>query len=455
MSERIDVDFNNDGKRDGRDVSDFLAAVGGTQVPGADSLDVNGDGVFPDDADTAAFFNAFAASTGPDTLLAMPTDFGRVVYVPGEGQEPNPLYRNATTIGEAMRMLGREGWKTCGTIMLGPGDHRDYIGGGWTHDKCDYGGKPDNPLIICTDPASRRRARLILPSNVGRGVRIGDDCSNITIRGIQFVCTNGQSAVHIAGTARDIAIVDCIIDGGGTGIAVEGSNVGGVDKRPTRITLAYNMILRVSAPQHTQGIYASNYSDLRIWSNLLWECGKLGNPFDQGIYLVHNAKACASVLGNLIGRPGSAVMQFRGGQRSEFAYNVGFWFNTGGGFGHPMGYADGVLSDADVHDNLFADARTDATAPAQWGISHMAGKVNRFRANIIAGVARPWMTGQDQGGGAERVPVGDFIITPDNITRPEQTGIDWFAELAQRLSREYGEWEEAIHGTRGLIERMR
>jgi len=454
MAERIDVDFNNDGRRDGRDVSDFLAATAGADVPNADSLDVNRDGVYPDDADTDAFFRAWAASTGPDGLLAMPEQLGNVVYVPGDGDVPHPSYRNATTIGEAMRMLGRDGWKTRGTIMLGAGDHRDYIGGGWTHDKCDYGGAADAPLIICTDPASRRRARLILPSNVGRGVRIGDDCSHITIRGVHFVCGTGQSAVHIAGTATDINIIDCIIDGGGTGITVEGSNINGVDKRPTRVTLACNILMRLAAPAHTQGIYASNYSDLRIWNNLLWECGKLGNQFDQGIYLVHNAKAQASVLGNFIGRPGSAVMQFRGGRRSEFAWNVGFWFNTGGGFGHPMGYADGIWSDADVHDNLFADARTDATAPAQWGISHMAGRVNRFIRNTILGVARPWMTGQDQGGEAARVPVGDFAIS-ESVVRMQPSGIDWFAELAPRLSREYGEWDEARHGTRALIERAR
>jgi hypothetical protein len=147
-------------------------------------------------------------------------------------------------------------------------------------------------------------------------------------------------------------------------------------------------------------------------------------------------------------------MQFRGGRRSEFAWNVGFWFNTGGGFGHPMGYADGVWSDADVHDNLWADARNDATAPAKWGISHMAGRVNRFIRNTILGVARPWMTGQDQGGEAARVPVGDFAIA-ESVVRMQPSGIDWFAELAPRLSREYGEWDEARHGTRGLIERAR
>jgi hypothetical protein len=480
----VKVDFDGDGIRDVNDLVVYDDVLAGAVYQGAGELDTLQDGVI-DERDREALYASFAGSATFDDLLALQVDPppNRLkIYVTAEAGQELPEHargcERADSIALALRMCQMAGGG--GLILLGTGIHDAYVGGGWQRDALTYGGKPGKPLIIATDPQSPTRAILRLPSSVGAGVRMTDGVSHVTLRGLHFVCSRGQEGVVISGTASDINIVDCIIDGYGSGsdgnggwngIRIEGygpnaPGSNGVDKRPTRIFIGYNMIYgqsygTMTSGPHCQGIYASNYGQLDIVNNLLWKCGKLGSQFDHAIYLVHGALTRPRVIGNFIGMPGSAAIQLRGTGYGEAGWNIGFWCNTVLGLGHPMGYRDGVWSNVRAHNNLCADPRSGATAPAGWGISHMAGAVNDMSHNVLrgfagGGVAGPAaiMTSQTQGGGAANVPVGEFSLTGLRISG-EASNIDWYAELATRLSRQHGQWNEQVHGTRQLIESMR
>lgn len=475
----VPVDFDGDGLRTVADLMLYDDVLAGAPYNGPHSLDLLEDGVV-DERDRAAMLASYVGSCTSDDLLALqvkPAPGHRLLYVPTRADMENDVPAHlsgaakVSSLAVATRICAGNG----GLIVLGPGVHDAYVGGGWQNDAISYGGKPGSPLIIATDPLSPTRAILRLPQDVGAGARFTDDVSHVTLRGLHLVCGRGQNGIVISGTASHINIVDCIIDGGAggadgnggaTGIQIEGSNQGGVDKRPTRIVIAYCMIFGQNFGDarrgiHCQGIYASNYTELDIFNNVFWRCGKLGSATDQAIYLVHGAKTRPRVNGNFIGMPGSACIQMRGTDMGEAGWNIGFWCNTFLGLGHPMGYRDGVFSSVRAHNNLGADPRQDGTAPARWGISHMAGAINDMSHNVLrgfpgGGIAGPsaLMTGQDQGGLAASVPPGEFRITGLRVSHAP-SGVDWLQELAVRLSRQHGTWDENAHGTRRLIELVR
>lgn len=480
----VKVDFDGDGFRTVNDLTVYDDVLAGALWEGHGELDTLGDGVL-DDRDREALYAAYAGSATVDDLLALqvlPAPNRLVVYVTPAPGDPLPEhargYERADSIAAATRMCKAAGGG--GLILLGQGVHDAYVGGGWQRDALTYGGKIGDQLIIATDPQSPTRAILRLPPSVAAGARLTDGVSHVTLRGLHFVCGRGQEGIVISGTASDINIIDCIIDGGPggsdgnggwNGIRIEGfgpnaPGSNGVDKRPTRIAIGYNIIFgqnfgSMTNGPHCQGIYASNYGLLNIFNNVLWKCGKQGSQFDQAIYLVHGSPTRPRITGNFIGSPGSAAIQMRGTGYGEAGWNIGFWCNTVLGLGHPMAYRDGVWSNVRAHNNLCADPRTGPTAPAGWLISHMAGAVNDMSHNVLrgaagGGVAGPAaiMTSQTQGGQAASVPVGQFVLTGTRISG-DASGIEWFGELATRLAREHGHWTEHVHGTRHLIEGVR
>jgi hypothetical protein len=480
----VRVDFDGDGRRTVNDLTVYDDVLAGALWEGHGELDTLGDGVL-DERDREALYASYMGSATLDDLLALqvqPAPNGLVVYVTASPSDELPQhaqgYLRAGSIAAAIRLCQVAGGG--GMILLGQGVHDAYVGGGWQRDAMTYGGKPGSPLIIATDPQSPTRAILQLPSSVAAGARLTDGVSHVTLRGLHFVCGRGQEGVVISGTASDINIIDCIIEGGAggsdgnggwNGIRIEGygpnaPGSNGVDKRPTRIAIGYNIIYgqnfgSMTSGPHCQGIYASNYGTLDIFNNVLWKCGKQGSQFDQAIYLVHGSLTRPRVIGNFIGSPGSAAIQMRGTGYGEAGWNIGFWCNTVLGLGHPMGYRDGVWSNVRAHNNLCADPRTGPTAPAGWLISHMAGAVNDMSHNVLRGAAgggvvgpAAIMTSQTQGGQAANVPVGQFTLTALRISG-DASGIEWYGELATRLGREHGQWTEHVHGTRHLIESVR
>lgn len=477
----VPLDFNNDGAITLDDITAFDFVLAGGEVAGSASLDINGDET-QDDRDRDALYEGYFGGATQDALLGLnvkPRGTSTSGYVPADNQPCPPGVTCYGSIAQAMRAGAR-------VILLGGGDHglRDggeYVGGGWQDDGLTYGGTRQAPLIIATDPTSPVRARLHLPQTVSAGMRVTDDVRFVTLRGVHLVCGTGQFGVVVSGTASDIRIIDCVIDGGpggsdgtggNTGIKVEGSRDNGIDKRPTRVTVCYTIIFGQQYVSHTQGIYASNFGVLDVFNNVFWKCGKLGSQFDQIAYFVHGSLTRPRLIGNFMGMPGSAIAQMRGSDDAEVGWNVGFWFNTGIGIGHPMGYRDGIWSNGRVHNNLLADPRLDGTAPARWFLSHMAGRTNVMTDNVLRGYASPsgatpggigggdplgpfaFMTGQDQRGGAENTPVGQYVIRGTNASS-ERSGVEWYGELGRRLAREHGQWNEGVHGTRQLIESVR
>jgi hypothetical protein len=179
------------------------------------------------------------------------------------------------------------------------------------------------------------------------------------------------------------------------------------------------------------------------------------NPFSHGMYLVHTAGSTRIVVGNWVLSPGSACIQARGGDFT-IQSNVCWNFNTGIGTGHPMAFnatdeSKTVWTSAIVSNNLLAESRLGE--PAQWGFSYMLGKPTIFTGNIVRGVARPWMSSVDQGGGAQRVPIGE-VTREQNDVKPTASGINWPLTVIELIDRPAGAWGEQYE-TRGVIERSK
>lgn len=478
----VPLDFNGSGTIALQDISDYDFVLAGGEIATAASLDINGDEV-TDDRDRASLIEGYYGGVTDEQLLGLntkPRGRSTVAYVPADGQE----CPSGFTCFESIAAATRSGAKM---ILVGGGTHvSEYIGGGWQRDTLTMGGTSEEPLIIAADPAARTRPVLQLPANVTAGLRTTDDVRFVTVRGLHLVCSRGQSGVVISGTSSDIRVVDCIIDGGpggemqadggggATGVLIQGygptaPGSNGIDKRPTRIVIAYTLVygqnFGTASGPHTQGLYAANFGELSIYNNVFWRCGKRGSMYDQAIYLVHGELTRPVVIGNFIGEPGSACIQMRGTEFGVIGWNVCFWYNTGIGLGHRFGWRDGVWSNVIAHNNLMADPREDGSAPAKWGMSHMAGRTNQMLHNVLRGHAEanavvgqlgPFaiMTAQDQGGGAADVPVGEFVLRGTNASS-ERSGAEWTGELAKRLAREHGQWNENVHGTRQLIESVR
>lgn len=314
-----------------------------------------------------------------------------------------------------------------------------------------YGGLPSRPLIIRGIPGPNgERPTLRLPANVGHGLRISSDINYVELRGLRLVGDGHTAIVAIQGNASNILIEDCELVGGAIGVSIQG-----IDKRVGSVRIRRNIIRDQRHPvMHSQGIFASADTMTLIEGNVFFNNGNR-NQFCHGMYLVHTAGATRIVVGNWIISPGSAAIQARGGDFT-IQSNVAWDFNTGIGTGHPNSFnatdaSRTVWTSAIVTNNLIGPARSGE--PAQWGFSYMLGKPTTFSGNIVAGVARPWMSSVDQGGGAQRVPIGEVTRT-DNIVKPNRPDEDYDALIRVLVNRKAGTWGEQYE-TRGVIERSK
>lgn len=309
-----------------------------------------------------------------------------------------------------------------------------------------YGGLPDRPLIIRGLPGPNgERPTLRLPANVGAGMRVVGSLQNIQLRGLRIVGDGHGSIVAIQGDAGNVLIEDCELVGGAIGVSIQGMNA-----RTGPVRIRRNIIRDQRHPaSHSQGIYASADTMTLVEQNTFYNCGNR-DQFSHGMYLVHTAGATRIVTHNWVISPGSACIQARGGDFTIMS-NVCKDFNTGIGGGHPMAVRDDVWTSAIISNNLLDAPRS--TEPAQWGISYMLGRPIIIENNIQRGVPRPWMPPSAQGGGVERVPVGDVRIG-NNDVKPNKTGEDWDRIIRTLLSRKSGEWGPQFE-TAGIIERAR
>ncbi|MFN7301777.1 MAG: hypothetical protein ACK5U7_09920, partial [Bacteroidota bacterium] len=309
-----------------------------------------------------------------------------------------------------------------------------------------YGGIAGRPLIIRGIPGPNgERPTLRIPDTLGCGLRIVGGLQHIQLRGLRLVGGTHGSLVAIQGDAGNILVEDCELSGGAIGVSIQG-----MDRRTGPVRIRRNIIRDQRHPaSHSQGIYASADTMTLVEQNVLFNTGNR-DQFSHGMYLVHTAGATRIVTHNWIISPGSASIQARGGDFTIIS-NVCYNFNTGIGGGHPMAVRDDVWTSALISNNLLDAPRL--TEPAQWGISYMLGRPIIIENNIQRGVPRPWMPPTAQGGGVERVPLGDVRIG-DNDVNPTKTNEDWDSIIRTLLSRKSGEWGPQFE-TSGIIERAR
>ncbi len=437
-----DPDFNNDGEVDGDDLADFDRVSGGgdpcrrgspeepVEPVCCDSIDFNGNGVYPEDADRDAFLIVLAGGPCPLDGWTPIRQTGPTVRVqPGESIAA--VYQRLQWSGGIVEIP----WSSR------PGGVYEEAIKWPDQESLPYG----NVAFVGIAGPDGQRPVINVPRG-GAGAR--PNASNIRISGLHFVARDAPFGIDVQGDVTNILIEDCIIEGGAIGIQVAGNTT-----PSSMVRVRRNIVHGHRSPNsHSQGMYVSTAHTLLVEENLFFDNGTPGSDKNQTMYLVHNALCQRNIENNwIVVMTGSAGIQARGGTYTIIG-NVVALANTGIGGGHPMAY-DAVRPERTVWTagifarNVIADTRADA--PAQWGACYMLGKPIEWRENVIVGVARPWMSSVDQGGGAAAVPIGD-VRKSGNVVKMERSGFDWLGKVQELKARKSGEWDSASWDTQAV-----
>jgi hypothetical protein len=296
------------------------------------------------------------------------------------------------------------------------------------------------------------------PSTSSAGIRI--NAANISIYGVRIECRHCEAGIDIVGGASRTLVEDVVIDGGGIGIRIQGNNTNGGDVRVRR-----SIIMRTrGGAAHSQGMYAAGWRHMvQVEGCVFYDIGE-ETTFNQGIYFVHGP-GVRIVRDSWFFDPGFAGIQTRGSS-SPYTITGNVFEQCGNGFGvgHPMGAAFAVRG-------VFSDNLIMKPKRPFWGIALQNGDGATVTGNVLlasgAGYAfqveNPSRSLVVQGNTVSRwdrvrnyargvTPANDGITwAGDDVAVKAIPAIDW----PMLLGRNMGEWDEARHGTRGLIERAR
>ncbi len=440
-----DPDFNNDGSVDAADVADFDRVSGGgdpcrrgspeepVEPVCCDSIDFNGNGVFPEDEDRTAFLIVWAGGPCPLDGWTPIRQTGPTVRV-GPGESIAAVYQ-------------RLQWS--GGVVEIPWDARP---GGVYEEGIKWPDQPSLPygsVAFIGIPGPDGQRPTIKPPTGQRGVLI--NASNIRVSGLAFDVREAPVGVDIQGDVTGILIEDCIVWGGALGIQMAGNTTPASVVRVRR-----NIVHGQRSPNsHSQGMYVSTAHTLVVEENVFYDTGTPGSDKNQTLYLVHNTLCQRNIEKNWIIKPAAAGIQARGGTYTIIG-NVVAGGDTCIGGGHPMAYDPlqpdkTVWTQAIIARNVMADTREDSRV--KWGGCYMLGRAIEWRENVIVGVARPWMSSVDQGGAAARVPIGD-VRKVGNVIKMERSGVDWDAKARELMNRRSGEWDAAKMDTQAMWVRL-
>jgi len=302
-----DLDFNNDGRFNRDDSRDRLAVLAGAEMPHCDSIDFNGDGVFPDDADELAWETAVVTGVCPDGFTANRQAGPTVTVRPGD---------DLTKALMSLRWTG-------GTIAVSPGVHTTNIR--WD----DQNGTVIPNVSIVGIPDARGERPVFRLTTTDSALRITGN--NTLVQGITIEAPKATKVIHVMGKIN-ATIEDVVIRGGGIGVAIEGLGTGGGEVVINRSIIRD---LNLVGP-HNQGVYISDATGVVIRESVFYNIGD--SQFDQGIYSVHG-HGYRTFVNNWFNNPGFAGIQCRGGTRYLVMGNVFDRCGNAVGIGHPMGTA--------------------------------------------------------------------------------------------------------------------
>ena len=341
-----DLDFNNDGRFNVQDTIDREAVRAGADIPGCDTLDFNGDDVFPDDQDETAWYTAVATGVCPDGFTAN-RQTGPTITVTPESDLTKALM--------SLRWSG-------GTILVSPGVYTKNIR--WD----DQNATVIPNISIVGLPDSRGNRPVFTWASREPLLRINS--SNVMVTGLTFVAPNAHKVIHVMGGVDDVVIEDVVVQGGGIGVSIEGQGSLAGDITINRCIIR-DLYLSGS---HNQGVYISNAGGVVIRDTVFYNIGE-PTQFNQCIYSVHGP-GYRTFVNNWFYNPGFAGIQTRGGERYLVVGNVFDRCGNAIGIGHPMGlplYVSGTYEG-----NLIVNPKYPF-----WGIAIQNGSGVSVKDNIL------------------------------------------------------------------------
>lgn len=349
-------DWDLDGRITTADLTAYDACLAGAPLPSpAHTIDINGNTVFPEDADRDTLISVLTG--GPDdTGFIPPLCPSCPVLTASIPDSPPPSF--TLDLGPLLARLPRETYLgVTGTpaIILIPWRPTPYT---LLSPILDNGGTPGRPLVLLGVPGpDGQRPQLLLSGSQPVGIHLSGSASHLVVDSLHLVGTPSHSAVIRAfGPAHNILIQDCILEGGAIGIAVEGLTMPGAGT----VRSHRNIYLRqASSLQHNQGNYVSACQLFSCTESVFYETG-LPTTFNQGNYFVAGA-GYRTLARSFIYRAAFSGIQARGG---TYLITDNIFESCGNaiGIGHPMSY--GNITTGEFSNNLILYPK-----PPSWGIA--------------------------------------------------------------------------------------
>jgi|GEM_PF-7063355 hypothetical protein len=325
-------DWDLDGRITTADLTAFDACLAGAPLPSpAHSIDINGNSVYPEDADRTTLLSVVTG--GPDDTGFIPPLCPSCPVLLAPVPDPVPPSFTLDLAPLLARLpqethLGVNG--TPGIIHL-PWRSTPYT---VTAPILDMGGTPGRPLILAgLHGPDGERPRITLNGRSPVGIHLSGSVSDIVIDSLHLIGTPSHSAlIRAYGPAHNLLIQDCILEGGAIGLAVEGLTMPGAGT----VRLHRTIILRqASSFQHNQGVYVSACQFFSATDCVLYDVG-LPTTFNQGFYFVAGA-GTRNLSTTFVHNPGFAGVQCRGGTYT-ITSNIFSSCGNAIGIGHPMSY---------------------------------------------------------------------------------------------------------------------
>lgn len=349
-------DWDLDGRITTADLTAYDACLAGAPLPSpAHTLDINGNDVYPEDADRVTLISVLTG--GPDdTGFIPPLCPSCPVLTASVPDSPPPSF--TLDLGPLLARLPVEthlGVTGTPGIILLPWRPAPYT---LSAPILDKGGTPGRPLVLLglLGPDGQR-PQLLLSGAGPVGLHLSGSTSYLTVDSLHLVGTPSHSAlIRAFGPAHNILIQDCILEGGAIGLAIEGLAMPGAGI----VRSHRNIYLRqASSFQHNQANYISACTFFSCTESVFYDIG-LSTTFNQANYFVAGS-GHRILFGCFVRNPGFSGVQARGGTYS-ITSNIFERCGNAIGVGHPMSY--GNITTGDFSNNLILYPKSPG-----WGIA--------------------------------------------------------------------------------------
>lgn len=349
-------DWDLDNRITTADLTAYDNCLAGAPLPSpAHTIDINGNSVFPEDADRDTLISVLTG--GPDDTGFIPPLCPSCPILLADVPDPVPPSFTLDLAPLLARLPRESHLGVTGTpgIIQFPWRATPYT---ISLPILDSGGTPGRPLILQgLHGPNDERPRLALSGRSPVGIHLSGNVSHLIIDSLHLIGTPSHSAcIRAFGPVHNLLVQDCILEGSAIGLSIEGLAMPGAGT----IRSHRNIYLgQASSLSHNQGNYVSACQFFSCTDSVFYKTG-LPTTFNQANYFV--AGSGVRILStSFIYDPGFAGVQARGG---TYTITSNIFERCGNAIGIGHGMSNGLITTGDFSHNLILYPKLPG-----WGIA--------------------------------------------------------------------------------------